>query len=233
MENVAGMSEEVNGDEHTDGSDLGADGPAQIVPDRAETERFLALLDPRATKFTFQAFDDDATRKAPRLTQILHGSLDGLWERLVELNQRGAGIFVTVNETDGKGRKVENITRVRGVYQDDDKAHGWTAGLPPSIAVNTSPTKHQRWLLADDLSAEDYAAAMGAMIADHGNDRTAKTWRAFFECLASPIRRTRTSPIRCASLVVTAGATLAKKSSRHCREWREPNRNRSSAAAAV
>jgi hypothetical protein len=39
---------------------------------------------------------------------------------LSHLNEQGAGIFVTVNETDGKGRKRENITRVRAVWQEDD-----------------------------------------------------------------------------------------------------------------
>ena len=173
MESVARVSAEVNSDEY--GNDLGADGPAGLVPDREQAERFLSWLDPGATKFTFQAFDD-TKRKSPRLAQVLHGTLDELWPTLVELNERGAGIFVTVNETDFKGRKNENITRIRAVYQDDDKSRGWNDDVlpPPSAVVSTSPTKYQRWLLADGLSPEDYAAAMGEMIADHGNDPNCK-----------------------------------------------------------
>ena len=42
------------------------------------------------------------------------------WPDLVELNLQGAGIFVTVNATDGRGRKKENIARIRAVWQEDD-----------------------------------------------------------------------------------------------------------------
>ena len=150
-------------------------GGAELAPERDQAERFLALLDPGATKFTFQTFDDVAKRKSPRLAQILHGSLDELWDRLVGLNIRRAGIFVTVNETDGKGRKVENITRVRAIHQDDDAGHGWTVpGIEPSIDVETSTGKAQRYITVDGLSFEDHAAAMEVMSADHGNDKGAK-----------------------------------------------------------
>ena len=54
------------------------------------------------------------------------GSLSERWDELVDLNRKGAGIFVTVNETDGLGRKNSNIIRVRAVFQDDD--YGFAGG---------------------------------------------------------------------------------------------------------
>jgi hypothetical protein len=45
-----------------------------VEPDRDEAERFLIALDPCATYFSFQTFDDDASRKDD-LAYILHGSL--------------------------------------------------------------------------------------------------------------------------------------------------------------
>ena len=41
-------------------------------------------------------------------------------EKLRELNNFGCGVFVVINETDGDGRKAENIKRVRAVWQEDD-----------------------------------------------------------------------------------------------------------------
>ncbi len=48
-------------------------------PDRPKAERFLTLLDPGATFFTFQTFDDDKERKDPKLARVMHGTLDALW----------------------------------------------------------------------------------------------------------------------------------------------------------
>src|SRR4029453_7398428 len=95
---------------------FGATGAPPLEPNRDDAERFLAALDPTATSYTFQTFDDDAGRRDQNLTRILHGTLAGRWDLLASLNRRGAGIFVTVNATDGKGRSAENITRVRALF---------------------------------------------------------------------------------------------------------------------
>ena len=44
------------------------------------------------------------------LVQVLHGTLDQRAETLTELNGRGAGVYITINTTDGTGRKAKNIT---------------------------------------------------------------------------------------------------------------------------
>jgi hypothetical protein len=54
-------------------------------PDFDETLRFLTALDPDATGFTFQTFDDDAERKAVSLARIVHGSLKQRWPELRQL----------------------------------------------------------------------------------------------------------------------------------------------------
>jgi len=79
--------------------------------------QFLTLLDEEASAFTFQTFDDDKSRKDPALARVMSGSLDECWDDLVGLSQRGAGVFVTVNETDKSGRKAENIVAVRAIFQ--------------------------------------------------------------------------------------------------------------------
>jgi putative DNA primase/helicase len=136
------------------------------------------MLDPGAPGFTYQTFDDvkvdGKARKDPSLTRVFHGSLDDRWNELVDLNRRGAGVFITVNETDGRGREAKNVVRVRAVWQDDDAGHGWTVPLKPSIVVSTSPGKAHRYLLVDGLSFDDHAAAMAVMVDQHGSDKNAK-----------------------------------------------------------
>jgi hypothetical protein len=81
--------------------------------DKEIARRFLAGLDPRATKFTFQLFSDCGGGRA----QIFHGALDEVWPKVLALNtpQRGVGVFVVIAETDFKGRKAENIVRPRAL----------------------------------------------------------------------------------------------------------------------
>src|SRR5207245_2508030 len=88
---------------------LTAEHIAEYSLNREDAESFLSALDPAATFFTFQTFDDNAQRKNKNLARILHGTLGSRWELLANLNQRGAGIFITVNETDGEGRENGNV----------------------------------------------------------------------------------------------------------------------------
>ena len=90
--------------------------------------------------------------------------------KLTTLNRQGAGIYATVNATDGKGRKATNITRVRTIWQDDDAGYGGSFPLTPSIVVSTSPSKFQRYWLADGLANDDYRGLMRTMIEDYGSD---------------------------------------------------------------
>lgn len=56
------------------------------------------------------------------LIHILHGSFDQHAGTLRTVNSNPAGIFVTLNETDGQGRKAANIKSVRAVFADLDGA---------------------------------------------------------------------------------------------------------------
>jgi hypothetical protein len=127
------------------------------VPDRAEAARFLALLDPTATRFTFQTFDDKKDRKNPALVRMLHGTLDECFAELTRLNNLGAGIFITINETDFRGRSTKNIVRVRALFGDADgeeQVEHSTAVIeecdaPPSMIVESGGGQHYYYLGAD------------------------------------------------------------------------------------
>lgn len=73
-----------------------------ITPNLTEAERFLLLLAEDAEQFTFQSFDDCKTRKDPKLTRVLHGTLKQYAAELTRLNEYGAGIFVMVQRGDGQ-----------------------------------------------------------------------------------------------------------------------------------
>jgi hypothetical protein len=140
-------------------------------PDRDEAERFLNALDPTAMAFTFQTFDDNADRKDRALAQILHGALDRHWGALCRLNAAGAGIFVTINETDGGGRSAANIMRVRALFVDLDGAP-----LPerfhaePHIVVESSPDRYHVYWRVQDCPLEQFGALQRRLAASYGGD---------------------------------------------------------------
>jgi len=123
-----------------------------LEPDLEQARLFLKALtiedDP---KVTFQTFDDNADRKDKVLNKILHGTLNQYAQELTRLNNRGAGIYVMVNQGDGKGRKAENVTRIRANFADLDGSPlepvvaDWE--MKPQIIVESSSKRyHAYWL---------------------------------------------------------------------------------------
>src|SRR5262245_60822982 len=108
--------------------------------DRTEAMRFLKLLDPAGERFTFQTFADNKDRKDdPRLVQVLHGTLAQHFNRLCELNKAGAGIFVTINQTNLRGRAATDIVAVRAQYTDADGTPRPQEWLDATIEIESSP----------------------------------------------------------------------------------------------
>ena len=150
--------------------------PLELTHDLSQAERFLSLLDETAEFFTFQTFDDDKRRKNLRMAIIVSGSLDQHAALLQRGNRAGAGIFVTVNATDGKGRKLENIQRIRAIFHEDDTPQAFAREFPlsPHIVVESSPGKCHRYWMVDGLSIEQFRGVMECMARVHGSDPNAK-----------------------------------------------------------
>jgi hypothetical protein len=141
-----------------------------------DARRYLDIIGQGATRFTFQTFDDNKKRKAPSLARKFHGTLDKHAAKLIDLHQRGAGVFVTVNETDLKGRKKRNMVRPRVGFIEADDGLPDNLPLPPSMVIKTSPGRfHLIWSVTD-LSWEQFDAIMRLMIAEYGSDPDAKDW---------------------------------------------------------
>ena len=125
-------------------------------------------------EFSFQTFDDHALRKDRGLVRQLHGTIDQHFTALEKLNARGAGIFATINRTDGKGRKRENIVGIRAVFVDLDGAPlapviQWA--LPPNIVVESSPDRyHAYWLVDHAVTLTEFTGLQKKLAKLFGGD---------------------------------------------------------------
>ena len=113
--------------------------------------KFLRRLDRSAAAWTFQTYDDRKPQDT-RLARVLHGTFDEHAAELAALNRRGACVAVTMNETDLRGTRRDNIVRVRAVALDLDDGPLEPAKdcpLKPHIIVESSPGRHHvYWLVA-------------------------------------------------------------------------------------
>ncbi|MCP4389840.1 MAG: NTP-binding protein [Gammaproteobacteria bacterium] len=96
----------------------------------------------------------------------MHGNLDAHLRQLTQLNKQGAGVFVSINETDGRGRRKENIKRVRAVCVDLDGAPLAPVqefDLAPHVIVEPSPGRfHAHWRVKG-FRLEDFGGVQRAI----------------------------------------------------------------------
>ena len=132
----------------------------------------MTALDSKASSFTFQTFNDNVDVKRLDLARVFHGSLDQHAGSLIKLQRQGAGVFVTVNETDGKRRKAENITRVRAFFLDLDGSpiEPVTEWEPPHIVCETSLNRWHAYYLVKDCPLDDFRAVQKDLIKTFGGD---------------------------------------------------------------
>ena len=168
------------------GAKLAAQPSAEgLAPDLDIAGQFIeALTGNRDTVITAQTFsDNEATKIKGRdpLAKIMHGTLAKLAPKLTELNQKGAGIFISVNPSDLKGRKAENIIGVRSVWGDFDGADALALALAaaeklaPSIEVESSPGKRHNYWLADGIAIAGFRPLIDRLTVAVGSDPSART----------------------------------------------------------
>jgi hypothetical protein len=135
------------------------------IPSKAEAQRFLDLLAPGGM-FTFQTFDDDQGRKSHDLATILHGTLDTHYDTLVRYNQRGAGIFVCINQTNLNGRKNSDVQQARAAFIDLDGAPIAPVlrhPVEPTIVVESSPGRWHAYYLVSDMPLKAFTPTQHAI----------------------------------------------------------------------
>ena len=146
--------------------------------DIEEARRFLQAIDPITENFTFQCFNDKG-RDSVYSPKVLNGALEERWNELVRRNNAGQGIYVTVNQTDLKGRKLKNVVAIRCAFQEDDDGFEGDFPLKPNMLIESSPGKfHRYWLPEKPAEGEDAlkdaTGVQEKMVADYGSDPNAK-----------------------------------------------------------
>lgn len=144
-----------------------------------EAHRFLEALDPDAREWCIRTFDDvvlpDGTkRKDPSLTRNFTGTLSEHFDSLCPLNDRGAGVFVVINEG---GHTKGEITRVRAGFADTDGAplEPIVSALAPHIVVESSPGNwHAYYLTADGFPLDKFSPVQEAIAEKFGTDKNVK-----------------------------------------------------------
>jgi len=128
-------------------------------PDLRQAQLFLKTLCGDSL-VTLQTFMDKKDVKTPGTIKIIHtdSQLTGYEEQLDELQQKGAGVYVMVNEGDGEGRCAANVIGVRALFADLDGVIPDSAidyKLKPQIVVKSSPGKYHCYWLVDDSFPKD------------------------------------------------------------------------------
>lgn len=140
--------------------------------DQART--FLSAItsaDPSDTNISFQTFDDVEDRKDKTLARVKLGTLDGLRDFLIEMNEKKAGIFFAVNRVEGH-RKTENVRELRAAFIDCDNVVVDFSTLPlmPNIIVRSGRGDHAYWLLKRGESLERFEDIQRALAYKFGSD---------------------------------------------------------------
>ena len=141
--------------------------------DLNEAAQFIAALTgSEDTPVTWQTFDDQGQRKG--LARVLHGPLKDQARSLVSLNDRGAGVYVCVNETDLRGRRTSNVTALRALFVDSDTGPLPELALEPDIHVRSLRGEHAYWLLTPGQPLARFGMGQSHLAAALGTDGTVK-----------------------------------------------------------
>lgn len=149
----------------------------KLTHDITQAKKYLALLDDADKSYTFQTFDDSPNSKKPSLARIINGTIDEVFPTLCKLNSQGAGIFVTVNETDGLGRKKENIIKIRSTFIEDDSKAGIARDdfpIRPNMIVNSSDGNYHHYFLVTDMALDQFTPIQNRFITSYQSDAAVK-----------------------------------------------------------
>jgi hypothetical protein len=138
-----------------------------------DTELFLKLLG--GDKHTFQTINE---RKAnPEHFKFLskqhYAAYTDIKDKLDKWNNWGIGIFITINKTDGTGRRVENIIKVRALFADLDGSPLdpiLEAKLEPHMIIESSKGRYHAYWLVDDCPLDKFSMYQKAIAKKFNSD---------------------------------------------------------------
>jgi hypothetical protein len=146
------------------------DSATVLDVDVCMAQRYLRALGALESA-TYQTFDD-SPEKRRHLARILQGSFSDNVIELCDLNRDGAGVFVTVNQTDLKGRSAANVTALRACFVDgDDVPFPTSWHTRPDFIVWRSKTRwHAYWKLSSDTPLESFKGIQERLAAYYHTD---------------------------------------------------------------
>lgn len=142
--------------------------------DLDQTRRFLRTLSlaPGDDVFAFQTVDDPEGEDLPHLRRVLIGDFESQKELLKTANSNRAGIFATVNRTNGLGRKEADIVGLRAAFVDSDSGPIELNKylIEPNIIVNSKNGQHAYWLLKQGEDRAKFWGLQRALSKFFGSD---------------------------------------------------------------
>lgn len=148
------------------------------VPNLKLAAQFLTLLTGEADPVvTFQTFDDNNARKDPALARVQAGTLAQVTPWLRQAQERGAGVFVAINQQKGNHRKNEHVVKVRALFVDCDNsasANKVTPLVPTMRVVSSLGKAHNYWVVIDGHDPANFTAHQQHLITFYGSDAAVK-----------------------------------------------------------
>ncbi|GHF54461.1 DUF5906 domain-containing protein [Seohaeicola zhoushanensis] len=144
--------------------------------DYKQAQAFVATLTGDVnTVMDFRAINE-TDRTVPGIPR--RGTLAEHWEELCHWNNQGYGIYCVIAETDGLGKRLENVTRLRAHYIDLDgidavqQLEAAKAFNPaPSFAVQSSPGKyHVYWLIEPHNDRDRFTLVQRKLVTRFNSD---------------------------------------------------------------
>lgn len=105
--------------------------------------------------------DFHGVKRSGQLTHLRNLPFKLAYEELLEWNESGASVYMTINETDSVGAKKENIRKIRAYWADIDvkptsgKLDLESLPLAPTMVVKTPGGMHLYWVLEAPLLIRD------------------------------------------------------------------------------
>ncbi len=144
-------------------------------PDLDAARHHLLLLAGEADPLVaWQVFDD--SKSDPSLARGFHGRLDDVLPQLAEAQHNGCGVYVAVNQTNGRGRRKENMRYARACFLDLDGAPlPTTWPVEPHLLIHSSSVngidKFQAWWLIEPTKDWDrWQRMQKALALEYGGD---------------------------------------------------------------
>lgn len=151
-----------------------------LNPNLDHAREFLACLGSKdnSDRFTFQTYAEGEAKEADgswALNRILNGTFDEHKDELIELNRRGAGVFVNIARTDLQGRTHENVVSLRAAFVDSDTGQISLRGPRPNILVNSARGQHAYWLLNPSQETDRFDDVQVSLARRFGTDEKVKS----------------------------------------------------------